>query len=46
MLTRQQRTAVYIVLFLFLLGLAVKAWRAAHPSEQQVSVPVNENASR
>ena len=46
MLTEQQRNALYVVLFLLLLGLAVKAWRTAHPSTAEVPAPAKENASR
>jgi len=33
-LTKQQQFVLCAVLFLFLTGLAVKAWRAAHPKVQ------------
>lgn len=32
-LTRQEQGVLAVVLGLLLVGLAVKAWRAAHPSE-------------
>src|SRR5437667_11885284 len=36
-LTRQQQTVLVLVILLFLLGWAVKAWRTAHPPPPAIS---------
>jgi hypothetical protein len=39
-LTKQQQFVLCAVLFLFLTGLAVKAWRAGHPRVQAAQTDV------
>ena len=34
-LTKQERTVLTVVILLLLTGLAVKAWRTAHPPKTQ-----------
>jgi hypothetical protein len=45
-LTSEQRYALCVLLLLFLVGLAVKSWRTAHPSFGSVAPPAKEDASR
>lgn len=46
-LTRQERTVLCVVLFLFLTGWFVKAWRAEHrPSDTINTTAANPNAHR
>jgi len=33
-LTKEQQTVLCVIVLLLLVGLAVKAWRTAHPSKQ------------
>jgi hypothetical protein len=46
MLTRQQQFVLCVVVFLLLLGMAVKAWRTAHPFPEPASPPIEQDASR